>query len=362
MKILVLLSHPAQFLFFKYPLSRLKQKGHSVYTLIKTKDILSELLDSEGWEYYNILPRERGTSGISIIKSLIVRDIKILRFAKKHKINLIAGTDASLSHVAKVLGIPSITTLEDDYKVIKNLALLTYPFTQNILTPEICDVDKWIYKKTGYNGYMKLSYLHPGVFKPNMDHLKIKPDNPYFLIRLSALSAHHDSGEKGINNNLLKDIISKLEKKGLVFISSEKKLPLNYDKYILKIPVQHIHHYLYYAQILICDSQSMAVEAAMLGTPSVRISSFSGHISVLEELEHKYKLTYGIQPDEEAHIMNKIDELLNMKNLKDTFKSRRQRMLNDKIDVASFLTWYLENYPESRNIMKENPNYQYKFK
>jgi predicted glycosyltransferase len=42
----------------------------------------------------------------------------------------------------------------------------------------------------------------------------------------------------------------------------------------------------------------MAVEAAMLGTPSVRFSSFSGKIRVLEELEHTYKLTVGILPSE----------------------------------------------------------------
>ncbi len=58
-----------------------------------------------------------------------------------------------------------------------------------------------------------------------------------------------------------------------------------------------MHHVLSFASLLICDSQSMSVEAAMLGVPSLRYSSFSGRISVLEELEHQYGLTYGINPE-----------------------------------------------------------------
>ena len=42
----------------------------------------------------------------------------------------------------------------------------------------------------------------------------------------------------------------------------------------------------------------MAVEAAMLGTPSLRFNDFAGKIGVLEELEHKYELTFAIPPSE----------------------------------------------------------------
>jgi len=61
MRILIFLSHPAQFLFYKNPVIRLREKGHVVFILIKTKDILSDLLDEHGWSYLNILPQERGS-------------------------------------------------------------------------------------------------------------------------------------------------------------------------------------------------------------------------------------------------------------------------------------------------------------
>jgi len=34
-------------------------------------------------------------------------------------------------------------------------------------------------------------------------------------------------------------------------------------------------------------------------------------------------------------------------------------MLADKINVAAFLVWFVENYPKSIRVMKENPNFYY---
>jgi len=36
-------------------------------------------------------------------------------------------------------------------------------------------------------------------------------------------------------------------------------------------------------------------------------------------------------------------------------------MYKDKIDVASFFTWLIENYPNSLRIIRENPDHQYNF-
>jgi len=261
-----------------------------------------------------------------------------------------------------MLGIDVITTLEDDYEVIRHLANLTYPFSTQILVPDICRVGKWTKKKIGYSGYMKLSYLHPNVFTPDKSVLHISSDQPYFIIRLSGLGAHHDFGEKGISGEFLDKIISLLETHGKVFISSENELPEKYGSFRLEIPASAIHHYLCYAQMLICDSQSMAVEAAALGTPSIRISSFSGRISVLEELEHKYQLTFGIKPENENKALNIIGELLALKNLKAIFHQRRDIMLDDKIDVSAFVVWFIDNYPLSIKTLNENPDFLSSFK
>jgi len=114
--------------------------------------------------------------------------------------------------------------------------------------------------------------------------------------------------------------------------------------------------------MIISDSQSMSVEAAMLGVPSIRFNSFVGKIGVLNELEQVYGLTFGIKPENPEELFNKLDELINQPNLKLDFATRRQKMLSDKIDVTAFFVWFIENYPESAAIMKNNPDYQLRFK
>ncbi|MDD4848019.1 MAG: hypothetical protein PHR53_04550 [Bacteroidales bacterium] len=51
-----------------------------------------------------------------------------------------------------------------------------------------------------------------------------------------------------------------------------------------------------------------------------------------------------------------------MPKLREEFQLRRQKMLADKIDVTAFFTWFIENYPKSKEMMKNNPDYQYRFK
>ena len=162
---------------------------------------------------------------------------------------------------------------------------------------------------------------------------------------------------------LIKRIIETATKYGYrTVISSEKELDEEFMEYKLDIDIVNIHHVMFFSSMLIGDSQSMAVEAAMLGVPSIRFSDFAGKISVLEELEHKYQLTYGIKTEQQDKFYEKVNELLMMENLREEFQARRQKMLADKIDVAAFFTWFIENYPESAKIMKETPDYQYKFK
>lgn len=38
---------------------------------------------------------------------------------------------------------------------------------------------------------------------------------------------------------------------------------------------------------------------------------------------------------------------------KATFQSRREKMLAEKIDCAKFLTWFIENYPQSVDETKK---------
>ncbi|MPN62348.1 hypothetical protein SDC9_210095 [bioreactor metagenome] len=106
----------------------------------------------------------------------------------------------------------------------------------------------------------------------------------------------------------------------------------------------------------------MSVEAAMLGVPSIRFSDFTGRISVLEELEQKYHLTFGVRTCDPEKLLRLTDEILSDPKSAKLFQSNRSRMLVDKIDVTAFLVWFIENYPDSVTIIKKTSWFQLKFK
>lgn len=362
-RILVYIGHPAQYHFFKYSIKKLEDDGNEVRILIKTKDILEELLKEDGQAYHNIQDTVRKNTKWGILSASLKRTWAVYEEARKFKADILIGTDSSIAQAGWLLRKPAITTLEDDVDIIVNLARLTYPFTTDILVPTICRVGKWEKKKIGYAGYMKLAYLHPNYFKPKKDVVNqygIK--GKYILIRLAKLSAHHDAGIKGLNKVLVDNIISCAENRGYqVFISSETEIEERLCKYRLKIKHTDIHHVMAFASLLISDSQSMSVEAAMLGVPNLRFSDFSGKISVLEELENVYGLTTGIKTNEPKRLIDEAEKLLAMQDVKKPFEEKRQSMLKDKIDVTAFLTWFIEEYPKSRKMIQENPDYQYRF-
>ncbi len=359
MKIIIYTSHPSQFLFFKVTIRNLLRNGHQIKLLIRSKDILEDLVKHEGFHYSNILIEGRQKSNISISLALIKRLVRLNRICRKFKPDLMIGTDASLAQIGFLRRIPVITTLEDDINVIPMLARLTFPFTNYIFAPECCNVGQYKKKKIAYEGFMKLAYLHPNHFVPDRSIVQSYIDSEkYSLIRLSALNAHHDFNEYGISNTFLKILIDKLLEVGNVYISSEKTLPKDFQIYALKINPSHLHHLLFYSEILISDSQSMSVEAAILETPSIRISSFTGRISILEELEHKYKLTFGFKPDNYRGILSKLNELIS--SAKNHVSS--SQLILDKIDVASFLSWIIENYPGSVERYFLDPSIQFRFK
>lgn len=122
-----------------------------------------------------------------------------------------------------------------------------------------------------------------------------------------------------------------------------------------------------FASLYIGDSQTMAAEAGVLGVLFVRFNDFVGRIGYLRELEDVYELGYGIhatplaadspirrndgsvQPSGVEELYKRVEQLVAVPSdeRRATFQVRRKKMLSEKIDCAKFLTWFIENYPQS---------------
>ena len=338
MQYLFYLGHPAHFHLFKNVIQRLKNAGHDTKVLIKKKDILESLLKDSGREYTNIMQGDRGDSKWQIALGLIKRDWAILKIARSFKPDLMIGTSTELNQVGKLLGIPSINVNEDDAAAVPLFAKLGYPFATRILAPECCDCGKWNYKKIAHKSYHELAYLHPNHFIPDRSVVgKYNLGERYYILRFAQLTAHHDAGKKGISADIADRIISLLAPSGNVFITSERKLEPQFEKYRIAIPPLEIHNALYFATMYIGDSQTMAAEAAVLGTPSIRFNDFVGELAYLTELEQKFGLTFGIRADDPEKLFGKIAEVLTIADVKNKWLEKRKLMLNERGDLTEIM-------------------------
>ena len=364
MKILFHLGHPAHYHLFKNTIMSLTKNDHRVFVLIKKKDILEDLLMQSGLKYLNILPNGRKDQKIFIALGQLKQDWEMFKFCIRNKPELLVGTSVAISHVGKLLRIPSLNFNEDDAEVVPLYAKLAYPFATSIIAPSVCSTNKWNSKTVRYNGYHELAYLHPNNFTSDIDIVKkyFPANKPFFIIRFASLGAHHDKGIKGINDETGLKIIKILKNYGNVYITAEREMEPEFEPYRIKINPLDIHHVLAFAKLYIGDSQTMAAEAGVLGTPFIRYNDFVGKIGYLNELENMYNLGFGFKTSQRDDMLNKIQELINIPDIKKEWFRRREKMLSEKIDVAQFMTWFIENYPESAKIMKENYDYQDRFK
>ena len=364
MKVLFMISHPAHFHMFRYTIDNLQKDGHEVVVVIRPKDVLETLCQHAGMPYYKVKhrPKKWGMFGLGLF--LVEKIIEVWRIARKEKPDLLVGSDGVLAVVGKLIRKPSFECYEDDAEAIALYAKMFFPLYTGLVAPECCSAGKWAYKKTGYASYHELGYLHPNQFAPDrakVEQYGIDPDSPYILVRFAQLTAHHDVGIHGINTEIAERMIGMLRPYGKVYITSERPLEPQFEQYRIKIDPLDMHHVMAFASLYIGDSQTMAAEAGVLGTPFVRFNDFVGRLSYLNELENVYRLGYGHKTDDVEGFFASIQRWLDTPERKEICARHREGMLADKIDYAQFLTWFIENYPDSVKTMKEDPDYQYRF-
>ncbi|ELZ11158.1 hypothetical protein C479_07613 [Halovivax asiaticus JCM 14624] len=167
------------------------------------------------------------------------------------------------------------------------------------------------------------------------------------MLRFVSWGAHHDVGHKGFSTEAKRELVSALSDYGDVYITSEDPLPDEFEDYRLPIPPTQIHDLLYYANLYAGDSQTMATEAAILGTPAVRSNSFAGEgdMSNFAELEQEYDLLYS--RTEEGETLEIVGELIADSDAQDRWRQKREQLIEDKIDVTDFMLEMIYKLGES---------------
>lgn len=359
MNIAIDICHPAHVHFFKNIIHILKKRGHKVIVIARDKDVSFQLLRKYKIQFIEISKHKN-----KITKKYISGLLNILRFIKicrVYKINMVIDSGAAVyPNVASyILGIPNISI--NNTEVFGLLRFVLF-FSSVFITPKKYLKD-FGYKHIRVDSFNELAFLHPKYFIPTENIkkvLNIRKDEKYALLRFVSWNAAEEMDSSGISIEKIKLIVSELEKHLKVFVSCEFELPSDLEKYHIEknknIKIGEMQNIEANASLFFGESGAMAAESAMLGVPTFFISS--KRLGFIEELSYVYGLIKIFQDPTDA--LKEALCLLNTEDLK-LWQKKKEQMLSEKIDITEFVVWFVENYPQSFKIIRENPEYQKRF-
>ena len=335
---------PGQAHLWSNIIKTLISRGHNVFVLSRGGGITEEILSKRNIQY-----TVYGRSGNTVYSKLLhlpSQFISCLRLINRFHPDIIVGSGILEAHVSATLRKPCI--IFEDTEVTPTLERIQWQLTANTIISPSCfqrDLGK---KHIRVKSYKELAYLHPDHFKPDTSIFKelgIEPDGKYVIIRFNAFKAIHDIGEHGFSIAEKHAIVKELEKYVTVFISAEGPLAKGFDTYRLPTSPHRIHQVLNYAQLIVADSGTMTVEAAVLGTPGINCQPKFGYLGNAIEIENKYGLVYIILEPKKA--IAKAIELIQQPDLKEQWAQKRKQLLADKVNMAELMVDFIENYPGS---------------
>lgn len=358
MNIAIFANTPAQIYFYKNIAQKLENDGNKIYMLIRAHGEGKDLVNELGISYYpySLESNKLNSSKLSKVLSVPIDIFRAYNYLKNLDIDLVTGFGLYDVYASILLGATSIIFTDDESKLISMscnaIFNAYYPFIDSLVTPTSfkCNYGKKHYK---INSYKELSYLHPNYYIPNKniyDILKIDRTQPYVLLRFNSHQAFHDMYINGFSKMDKIKLSRELEKYSHVFISNEGELPSELERYQIDIPKSRIHDVLYYANLFVTDTATMATEAAILGTPTIRCNTLAGKndLGNFIELENEYNLLFNFKSPKMA--IEKANELIQIPNLKECWRMRRDVLLKEKIDISEFFYKFIINYPLSKGM------------
>jgi predicted glycosyltransferase len=364
LRLLIDINHPAHVHFFRHFAGEMTSRGHRVLFTAREKDVAVDLLKEFQLDFISLGKHYKHLAGK--LWGMIKYDLMLLGAARRFKPHLVLSISSIYAAQAAFLSRTPHIAFEDSEPVLEH-RLLCFPFTKVILTPFGFNKDLGR-KQVRYKGFHELSYLHPGYFTPDasvLPLLGVAADEKFAILRFVSFKAGHDIGIAGFSKEDKIQLVKRLQRFGKVFISSEGFLPRELQAYRLPVLPGKLQDALYYAHLYLGDSQTMATEAALLGTPAIRCNTWVNsprEMSNFIELEEKYRLLLNYNIKDRDKAIEEACRIFESEDIKKEWQKNRERLLTDKIDVTAFMIWFVENYPGSVNTFKNDPEYQNRFR
>lgn len=336
-RVLFDVGHPAHVHLFRHAIEALDRAGHETLVTSREKEVTTELLDAYDIDHRPL--SAKGTSTVSLAAEWLVREARLVSVARSFEPDVVVShLNPSATHAAQAVGATSVV-FNDDEGVTRVAGRVTLPFADVVCTP-IGFKDDLGPKQRRYDGVHELAYLHPNRFEPDPEVLRsagIDPTAPFSVLRFVSWGAHHDVGQAGLSPAGKRELVEILAAHGDVYVSAEGAPSTDLAAEPVPVAPEEVHHLLAFADLYAGDSQTMALEAGVLGTPSVRSNSFAatetlGHF---EHLEREYGLVHSIGDEDDA--LATVERLATDPSAGERWAERRERLLADTIDVTGFV-------------------------
>jgi len=307
--------------------------------LARDKDVLLDVLKEEGVPFVIFGKHSKSMKAKVAGTFALVRNyLKIAR--RFHPDVIVSKASFYGCCTARLIGCKSVVF--PDSEVVKLTNRYVVPLCTRVVTPQSFKLD-YGSKHQRVKGIFEDCYLSPAVYQPDpavADRFGLK--RPFAVVRFVGWQANHDVGNNGFTLEQKKELVSRIAAHETVYISSEKNLPAELEPYRLPTPASLIHDVLSAADLYVGDSQTMAAEAALLGTPAIRSNSFVGprDMSNFIMLQNDYQLLINIASPAEA--IEKAEQMA-AHSQKEAWRERREKYYSHTGNINDSIVSTLEN-------------------
>lgn len=344
MRIAVTVQHGENVHLFRYPIAELQRRGHEVFVFSREQGVNVELLDAYGVEHECLCSEPDTLPGLALTQLRF--EVGLYRRLRRIDPDVVTASHGiAASHVAPLVGARSCVFVDTDGDVVLGTRLASQ-FAHRICRPEwlrVPDDERCV----DYAGLHELAYLAPDRFTPDLDLLEehgVEPEEPYAVVRFGAWKSHHDVGKRGFSPAGKRALIDALARRGRVYVADEAAVGSSrgvvdhVGAEALPVPPEHFHHLLAEANVCVGEVATTTIEAAVLATPTVRVSPFAGpdDMGKFVELERRGLVRSFPRGAEQAGI-GTVRRLYDDRAAERLWERRRDTLLEETIDVGSFV-------------------------
>lgn len=356
MKILIDINHPAHVHYFRNFIKIMQGKGHVFKVINRDSPMINYLLDFYGIAHTVRNPRPKKKSTAASLTNLGKMTLTCIKESLRFKPDIFLGFASSACAIASALFRKPCILLDDtEHNAMNHKIYLR--FCSCVLTPFYFKKELGK-KQIRFNAFVEQLYLHSDQFKPSadvLDKLDTKPGE-YVLVRYISYDAHHDLAANPLSDAAKREIVEDLSKRYKVFVSHESS-PNPYPELALKIFPEEMHDVEANARFMVTEGATMASESFVLGVPSLYINPLRVGYCDIQAATFPETAINTVDTEEIHRAIHDLGKDSSRKSAKDI----RGKLEISTINPTEFLVWFVENYPESEAIVRDDPGYMNRF-